>query len=290
MFFLVAVGACSGNSAETQRLTVEEINATAVQLAGTMMALTFEAASPTPTIEPTVAPSNTPEPTPSPTATEVLTQLTTLQRANCRNGPGTNYMILVQVDESAVLNIVGRDEGSTWWLVEPEGLDEGCWLFGNLVSLDGLIAEVPVVESSALPLIGNDPRYILYFLIAEETGGTVACGDSLVAINTGILRTGDAAEDAKIALRALLSIGSQYSSGYRHSGYQSNLQVVSAEYNAGTQVVTVNLSGTVIKPEDNCDKERFRVQIFATAQQFDNVAKAYVWVGSKPIGDFLIQL
>lgn len=286
---MLLFSACSGSGEIAERLSDEERNATAVKLAGTMVALTSEAIPATATFTQIPEPSDTPTPTLTATATEPVTRLTTTLKSNCRNGPGTEYMILVQIDEGATFEIHGRDEQSTWWYIKPTGLDEGCWLFGDLVTVEGLVEELPVVESSAVPLIGNDPRFILFYLIAEDTGGTVACGDSLVAMNTGILRTGNAAEDVKIAMRALLNIGSPYVSGLRHSGYQSNLQVISAEYNSGTQVVNVNLTGTVIKPDDNCDKERFRVQIFATAQQFKNVVKAFVWVGSTPIGDYLVQ-
>lgn len=288
---LLLLAACGGSSAETDGLSDEEMHATAVELSGTMVALTSEAFPATQTLVPTIFPSETPIPTPTllPTETEALTRLTIIQTANCRNGPSTNYMILAQIDEGGSYEIAGRNEASTWWYIEPLELNEGCWIFGILTVVEGFAEELPVVKSLAIPLIGNDPRFILYFLIAEDTGGTVACGDNLVAINTGILRTGNAEEDVKISMRALFSIGSPYVSGLRHSGYQSNLQVISAEYSRGNKVVNVYLSGTVIKPDNNCDKERFRVQIFATAQQFDNVTKAYVWVGSIPIGDFLVQ-
>lgn len=285
---MVAFVGCGGTGEESSRLSDAERRATAVELAGTIVALTSQAIPATTTYTPLPEPSITPILTVTPTVTEQATQLTATQTMNCRNGPGTEYMILVRIEEGISQIIRGRNEQSTWWYIEPPDLDEGCWLFGTLVVVEGLAEEVSVVESSAIPLIGNDPRFILYFLIAEDTGGTVACGDSLVAINTGILRTGDAAEDVKIAMRALIAIGSPYVSGLRHSGYQSNLQVVSVEYNAGTQVANVYLTGTVIKPEDNCDKERFRVQIFATARQFSNVVKAFVWVGSTPIGDYLV--
>jgi hypothetical protein len=289
LLVMLVLPACGGSGGENQRLNEDEILATALKLSGTIVALTSEAILATSTLVPTNVPSDTQAPTLSPIETEVLFRLIITQTANCRNGPSTDYMIMAQIDEGGSFEIIGRNEKSTWWYIEPLELNEGCWLFGELVTIEGLVEEIPVVESSAIPLIGNDPRFILYFLVAEDTGGTVACGDSLVAMNTGILRTGNAEEDVKIAMRALLSIGSPYVSGLRHSGYQSNLQVVSADYSRGSQVVNVYLSGTVIKPEDNCDKERFRVQIFTTAQQFDNVGKAYVWVGSTPIGDFLVQ-
>lgn len=282
---------CGGGKQEPIALSDAEINATAQLLASTSIAQTMQAipATATVTSTATIAASATPMPSVIPSATEVLTRLTLEQTLNCRNGPGIDYMVLVQIEKDGTFPIAGRNESSTWLYIEPQDLDEGCWLFGSLVTIEGETEQLPVVVSLALKLIGNDPKFILFFLIAEDTGGTVACGDSLVAFNTGLLRSGDAAEDAKAAMRALLTIGSPYVSGYRHSGYQSNLQVVSAEYNAGSQVVTIYLSGTVIKPETNCDKERFRVQIFATAQQFDNVSKAFVWVGTVPIGDYLVQ-
>lgn len=53
---------------------------------------------------------------------------------------------------------------------------------------------------------------IVIYLTHIGTGGPVACGDSLVAIMTGHIRTGDIEKDIKLAVDTLFSIGQN--SGY----------------------------------------------------------------------------
>ncbi|MDH5507254.1 MAG: hypothetical protein OEZ02_08545 [Anaerolineae bacterium] len=288
MFSVVLLAACSSAP------SADEQHATALNLAKTMVHQTSQAgepsaapALPSATFTATATPWPTETPTPVPTATELPATLTTNNRANCRNGPGLTYLVVVTLEEGETAFIEGRNGASSWWYVRTQD-GSNCWIYGEIVTVQNAPEDLPTVEASPPPSGSRDPNYIYYYLILEDTGGPVACGDSLIAMNTGMLRTGDPAQDVVLALRALVSIGSPYVSGLRHAGYQSNLKVVSAEYTKYNMTVNVYLTGTVIKPDTNCDKERFRVQIFATAQQFEDVAKAYVWVGTVPIGDYLV--
>jgi hypothetical protein len=276
--------ACGAN----QTLSEEEIAGTALSLAGTITVETAQASilSPSPTMNPT----DTPQPTdaPLPTATEQPLSLTTNQAMNCRNGPGLTYPIITGLDAQTGLLIEGRDAESAWWYVSNPAGGERCWVFGELVNTQGLVDSALVLTPSPAPLAGYDPRFIYYYLVLEDTGGPVACGDSLIAVTTGILRTGDPAEDVRIAISTLFGLTSPYYGGLRHSGYQSNINNLRVTYNKSTQTAHVEAAGTVVKPEDDCDKERFRVQAFTTGKQFDDVNGLSISVRGVPFGDFLV--
>ncbi|MDH3943383.1 MAG: hypothetical protein OEV06_04730, partial [Anaerolineae bacterium] len=132
MLLVLAMVSCVSGGQPQGGMDPQERRATAQHLAGTYVALTEEAQPPTALPSPTRLPTETPLPTATPTPTDIPTRLTTIQRANCRNGPGVEYRILFTYEEQLTFTITGRNEESTWWYVEPENLDEGCWFSGEV--------------------------------------------------------------------------------------------------------------------------------------------------------------
>lgn len=112
----------------------------------------------------------------------------------------------------------------------------------------------------------------------------MACGDSLVAIYTGHLRTGDIEKDIKIAVDTLFSIG-QYSGALYNATYPSNLRVGGVILEKG--VATVELGGSYLKPKDACDASRFRAQVWATILQFPEISRAIPTYSNALLGDLL---
>lgn len=84
---------------------------------------------PTPTAAPPTPAVPTPTPIPpTPTAVELSVKVTA-ERANCRFGPGTFYQTLNEVSGGRSLTAVGRNDVSTWWLVEdPINPGGFCWV------------------------------------------------------------------------------------------------------------------------------------------------------------------
>jgi uncharacterized protein YraI len=102
--------------------------------------------------------TSTPSLTPSQTATIASEEsiedptATANQDANCRYGPGPVYGV-----ESAMLTgqsalILGRNDDSSWWLVERSNAAGGsCWVWGDLVSVSGDADQVPLVAAPPTP-------------------------------------------------------------------------------------------------------------------------------------------
>ena len=138
------------------------------------------------------------------------------------------------------------------------------------------------------PVSGLPENVILRFFTHIGTGGPVACGDSLVGYSTGHVRTGDVAMDVGIALNSLFQSGGPWVGDLYNAIYPSTIKVNEIEYEKNIETVTIYLAGNFVRPEENCDKLRFREQVWATARQFPGVTKAVIWMNNSLLGDLLV--
>lgn len=127
---------------------------------------------------------------------------------------------------------------------------------------------------------------IKYYFTHIGTGGLEACGDSLVPLSTGKLRTGSIEKDITIALNALFSSG-QYSGYLYNATYPSRLKVESVDYKKSSGNAIINLAGSYVKPTTECDFSRYRAQVWATVKQFAEINRVDIWIGNLLLGDLL---
>ena len=126
---------------------------------------------------------------------------------------------------------------------------------------------------------------ILIYLVARDTGGIIGCGDTLIQLWSGHVRSGDLAADLTIAINTLFRAG-QYSGGLYNATYPSNLQVTQIIFDG--KHTAIHMDGNYVVPADSCDASRYRSQVWATAMQFDEVTSNLTpWVRSKLLGDLL---
>lgn len=147
----------------------------------------------------------------------------------------------------------------------------------------------PTLEPTETPApqSAGSSGWIVSYLISENTGGYAGCGDTLIPLSTGMVRSGDVVADTTAALNNLFSIGVQFSGGFYNAVYQSSLKVSKIDFSASDGLMIVYLSGKFTKPKDGCEKERYRDQVWGTIYQFSEVSKANIWVNDKLLGDFL---
>jgi hypothetical protein len=113
----------------------------------------------------------------------------------------------------------------------------------------------------------------------------VGCGDSLVKMYSGHVRSGDTAADLATALNTLFSVG-QYPGGLYNATYPSNLSVTDVLI-VGDGTVKVFMDGNYVVPASSCDASRYRSQVWATGLQFEEVTHFIPFVGDKLLGDRL---
>ncbi len=132
-----------------------------------------ETSTPLPATE-TVTPTQTiPPPTPlPPTSTPVeLTMQVNAEIANCRFGPGTVYLNLNEIRSGRSLTAVGRNDTSTWWLVEdPINPGGTCWVSSEVIEERGDVSLLPVVPAPFITITKAELR-------VEPSRIVVACSD-----------------------------------------------------------------------------------------------------------------
>lgn len=141
--------------------------------------------------------------------------------------------------------------------------------------------------ATPLPPTPDMENAIGIYYIIKETGGPVSCGDSLYAVNTGLPRTGDIANDVATALKRLFAYRYEYNGALYHSIYQSNISVNSVSFKPSTGVISVRLGGTYVRTGDDCDNSRARAQIWQTIRQFSEVKTIDILLNSNLLGDVL---
>jgi hypothetical protein len=129
--------------------TAQQALVTASPLATLAPVITMSETATSPAIvSETPAPlSPTQEATPASSSTP---QLSSTLNAYCRKGPNTLYDIVTFIQKGINYDVVGRDNQSTWWLVNAPGVST-CWVGGSAVNVSGPTAQVPVVIGQPLP-------------------------------------------------------------------------------------------------------------------------------------------
>lgn len=142
----------------------------------------------------------------------------------------------------------------------------------------------PTATAPAATPSGDDAVYI--FLIQPDSGGNVACGDSLISINTGVWRTGDVESDVRTALQRLF-VKQQWIAGLYNPAYLSNIQVDSVKFKAFQGILSIRLSGTYVRSGDRCDDRRVREQVWNTIRQFSGIKTIDILLNGNLLGDIL---
>lgn len=154
--------------------------------------------------------------------------------------------------------------------------DENASITGELVGLG---------KQTNLALPKNNSNYIYKYLIHRNTGGPVACNDTLFPVYVG-KRTGNVKKDVSIALKSLF-LTSASSGGLYYPLASSKLKVGGVEYNPKNSNLTIRLNGRLVRTDNYCDTARARAVVWATAQQFPEVRHAKITLGSALLGDLL---
>ncbi len=144
----------------------------------------------------------------------------------------------------------------------------------------------PTVTNTLLPPTPKADEAIRIYTILLGSGGPVACGDSLVAINTGVKRSGDVAKDVHTALGYLFTKQKYFGELY-NPAYLSNIKVDDVWFKAYSGVVSVRLSGTYVRSGDPCDDRRVRAQVWSTIRQFPGVKVVDILLNGNLLGDIL---
>ena len=104
---------------------------------------------PTDTPSPIPSPTETPTPTPTPTEAPKVVAQSNTDGVNARKGPGTNYGKIGQIYIGDSLDVRGKNEDGSWYLVCCVNGDEA-WVTARFLELSGEVDALAVVEAPEL--------------------------------------------------------------------------------------------------------------------------------------------
>jgi hypothetical protein len=137
--------------------------------------------------------------------------------------------------------------------------------------------------SSSLP--SPSERGVRIYFVQLETGGSVGCGDSVVAVGSGVKATGDVAKDVKAGLEVLFSNKWDYNGSLYNPLFRSKIKVQNVNFDG--DLISVHLSGDYNPSGDDCDNTRVKAQIWSTIRQFRGISQTNIYLYKVPFGDRL---
>ncbi len=132
----------------------------------------------------------------------------------------------------------------------------------------------------------KEGNVIYAYMILKDSGGPIGCGDTAIPIITGYARSGDIAQDVRLALSTVFQ-KSEYVAGLYNPAFRSNISVGGVQFKPGSGEVVVNLVGTYVRSGDRCDNARVRAQVWQTVRQFPGVKSALIYLNDNLLGDVL---
>ncbi|GAB4398932.1 MAG: hypothetical protein OHK0052_22160 [Anaerolineales bacterium] len=150
--------------------------------------------------------------------------------------------------------------------------------------------ETPTETPSPTPTFivtpGESNEIHIYYVLLN-TGGSAACGDSMIAVRTGLLRTGDIAKDVKAGLEVLLRNKNEYFGNLYNPLYASNLSVSEVTFEKSNGYVWIYLYGTLVRSGNSCDNTRIKLQVWQVARQYAGVKKVKVFLNDNHFIDYV---
>jgi len=126
-----------------------------------------------PTATTTVTPTSTTTLTPEPDTP----QATANQNANCRKGPGSAYPVVWSFMDGQTAPIVGRDQYDTWIVIDRLDGNGQCWVWTDLVIIQGNISDLPVLTAPPLPVTDTPEKPTLTPTQTPKKSPYSACND-----------------------------------------------------------------------------------------------------------------
>jgi len=163
--FVLLLAAC------TMPSSTSDEEPSAEELAQTMVAQTqaAEAAAVTETPAP---PTSTA--TPTSTGTPSITTLSVSVATNCRTGPDVVFPLVMVVQPSAVVEVVGQYQAPNYWIIKTP-TDETCWLWGEYATVEGNTSILPEMAAPAPPVVEATAT--------EENGGGVSITPGVIVVS-----------------------------------------------------------------------------------------------------------
>lgn len=173
-------------------------------------------------------------------------------------------------NEAMASAIVGFQEKYKSEILTPIGLSHGTGYLGARTR-----AKLNVLYGCGNANQTSTTKTIKIYLIDSNSGGSIGCGDNLVAIEKPLLDL-NSYTPLKDALTQLINYKTGDGSGLYNAFATDNLSLNGVSISNGE--ATINLSGSHTGAA--CDTPRIKAQLKKTAMQFPNVNKVLIFINS----------
>ncbi len=154
--------------------------------------------------------------------------------ANCRKGPGAGFLMVTTFQTGKSVSVIGQNLEKTWVLVQVPASGKTCWADISLGSLNGSIANIPVVAAPSLP---EPPSLFTDSSKCEDGSHTVTLNWIIVPNATGynIYR-----KDKLLSSVNFLTSSYEDNPGWEN-GYQYSIEAFN-EYGFSGRAITIALA------------------------------------------------
>ncbi len=141
--------------------------------------------------------------------------------------------------------------------------------------------------TTSVPTLGSSNIYLNIYVLPANADGPVGCGEDLIALSTGILPSGDAITDVRVALERLFSLRVQYQYGTYNPLYSSSLIITSVQFEDEFDEIVVRTTGNLNRGEKGCDWDRIRLMVKATTKKASGGQSVEVRFNSHAFNDYV---
>ena len=134
-----------------------------------------------------------------------------------------------------------------------------------------------------LPQASSDTVNI--FFIKLVTGSS--CNDRVIAVSSGVKKSGDIEPDMKAGLAKLFSYHQKFIGDLYNPLYASSLKIKKVEYISNIGLARVHITGFYKPSDDPCDNLRVKAQIWSTIKQFRGIDQTNIHLNNGNFGDRL---
>ncbi|TAK13556.1 MAG: hypothetical protein EPO32_04925 [Anaerolineae bacterium] len=141
----------------------------------------------------------------------------------------------------------------------------------------------PTLEPSVTLVASDDPSLVIY-LLRENTGGPVGCGDTLVPVRLNVQPSGDPLADVRTVMEFFFTTKGKYPYGLFDPLYASSIAVTAVYW--GETEIHVETTGTMTRPEKGCGWDQIRAVANETARAAAGGNQVEISLNDRPFNDW----
>lgn len=152
-----------------------------------------------------------------------------------------------------------------------------------LATATATLTQTPTPEPTETEIPPDSPSLVIY-LLRENTGGAVGCGDTLVPVRLNIPPSGDPLADVRTVMEFFFTTKGKYPYGLFDPLYASSIAITSVYW--GETEIHVDATGTMTRPQKGCGWDQIREVTNRTALEAAGGHLVEITLNNRPFNDW----